>query len=159
MTERHRLQIHCPNGSPSEATIRLDGEQLLFVSRFELVLDSATREATVRLTIPAEMLDLDVDAAAFITAYGETVSTAKADSGDALTATCTASILAATAGQERLYRCTKTVGHYDGDEIPNAHAEPPVTGGWHVDGDFVWSDRADGAFPHAGAPQPAAGRE
>lgn len=71
MAERHRLQIHCPNGSLSEATIRLDGEQLMFVSRIELILDGTTREATARLTIPAALLDLDVDAAAFITAHAE----------------------------------------------------------------------------------------
>jgi hypothetical protein len=69
MAERHRLQIHCPNGSPAEATIRLDGEQLMFVSRIELVLDCATREVTARLTVPSEMLDLDMDAAAFVTAH------------------------------------------------------------------------------------------
>jgi hypothetical protein len=49
--------------------VRVDGEQLLFVSRIELVLDAATREASVRLTVPAAMLDLDVDAAAFVTAH------------------------------------------------------------------------------------------
>lgn len=67
--ERHRLEIRCPTGKPSEATIHLDGEQLLFVSCVELVLDCDTREATVQLTVPASMLDLSVDAAAFVSAY------------------------------------------------------------------------------------------
>lgn len=71
MPQRHRLELRCPTGNPSEATIHLDGEQLLFVTRVEIVLDGNTREATARLTVPASMLDLDVDAAAFVTAHVE----------------------------------------------------------------------------------------
>lgn len=67
--QRHRLEVRCPSGNPSEATIHLDGQQLLFVSRIELVIDAQTREAAVRLTVPAAVLDLDVDAAAFVTAH------------------------------------------------------------------------------------------
>ncbi|MBM9509978.1 hypothetical protein [Actinacidiphila acididurans] len=66
---QHRLEVRCPSGNPSKATIHLDGQQLLFVSRVELVLDAQTREAAVRLTVPAAVLDLDVDAAAFVTAH------------------------------------------------------------------------------------------
>lgn len=69
--QRHRLELRCPTGNPDQATIHLDGEQLLFVTRIELVLDGATREATARLTIPAAYLDLDVDVAAFVTAHTE----------------------------------------------------------------------------------------
>lgn len=69
MSQRHRLELRCPDGNPSKATIHLDGEQLLFVSRVELVLDAATGEATARLTVPAAALDLDVDAAVFVTAH------------------------------------------------------------------------------------------
>jgi hypothetical protein len=67
--ERHRLEVRCPGGNPSTATIHLDGQQLLFVTRVELVLDGDTREAAVRLTVPAAMLDLDVDAAVFVTGH------------------------------------------------------------------------------------------
>lgn len=68
-SERHRLEVRCPDGDPSRATIHLDGEQLMFVSRVEFALDCDTGKATAKLTVPAPMLDLDVSAAAFITAH------------------------------------------------------------------------------------------
>jgi len=74
--ERHRLQLHCPNGNPSEATLHLDGEQIMWASRIEFVLDCNTRQATVRLTAPAALLDIDVDAAAFVTAHTEDIASA-----------------------------------------------------------------------------------
>jgi hypothetical protein len=69
MSQRHRFEVRCPSGNPSEAAIYLDGKQLLCISRLELVLDGQTGEAAVRLTVPAEYLDLDVDAAAFVAAH------------------------------------------------------------------------------------------
>jgi hypothetical protein len=68
---KHRLEVRCPNGNPGQATIHLDGEQLTFVSRIEFVADCNTREVTAKLTIPGAYLDIDVDAAAFITAHAD----------------------------------------------------------------------------------------
>ena len=69
MPDRRHLQVRCPSGDPSRATIHLDGKQLPFVSRIQITLDTQTGEAAATLTIPAALLDLDVDARALITSH------------------------------------------------------------------------------------------
>lgn len=67
---QHRLELRCSTGNPGRTTIHLDGKQLTFVSRVELVLD-CNGGGEVKLAIPAALLDLDVDAAAFVTAHAD----------------------------------------------------------------------------------------
>lgn len=76
---RHRLELRCPTGDPNSTTIYLDGEQLMFVRRVEFVLDAKTGEASAQLTVPAAMLDIDVDAAAFVTAHTDEPAAALTD--------------------------------------------------------------------------------
>jgi hypothetical protein len=67
MPDRKRLTLRC-DGSPAQAAIELDGEPLSFVSRVELVLD-ANGAAEVRITLPGELVDVDADVQAFVTAH------------------------------------------------------------------------------------------
>lgn len=67
MTAPKRLQLTA-NGHPARVTLSLDGEPITFVSRLELSLD-CNGESTVCLTAPAELVDIDVDVAAFVTAH------------------------------------------------------------------------------------------
>lgn len=67
MPDQKRLVLRC-DGNPAQAVIELDGEPLSFVSRLELVLD-ASGAAEVRLTVPGEIVDVDADVKAFVTAH------------------------------------------------------------------------------------------
>lgn len=142
---QHRLRIVSPTVDPAQAVITLDGRQLDFVSRVELVLDADTREATVRLSIPAAVLDIDADAQAFVTAH---TLTADAGSAPAADGPCTASLCDAFLN---VRRCNQPAGHYDETREPvwPTPLGPPDPGGLHTDGEALWYDWAPGATPHA----------
>jgi len=76
---RHRLELRCPDGNPNRATIHLDGQQLLFVTRIELDFD-CNGSGDVKLTVPTALVDLDVDVAAFVTAHTDGVERDDSDS-------------------------------------------------------------------------------
>lgn len=63
-TKHHRLVLRS-GVNPGTMSIELDGEPIAFVSRVELVVDGDGR-GEAKLTIPAELFDLDVDASAFL---------------------------------------------------------------------------------------------
>lgn len=67
VTALKRLQLRC-EGRPARAVITLDGEPIAFASRIELSLD-CHGASTVCLTVPAGLVDIDVDVAAFVTAH------------------------------------------------------------------------------------------
>lgn len=141
----HRLRVVSPPGDPAEAVVELDGQPLDFVSRIELVLDADTSEATVRLSVPAAVLDLDMDAQAFVTAHAAQ-NEAMSEQPTAAEP-CTATFLDV---RGNLRRCTQTASHYDATLEPvwNTPLGPPEPGGWHSDGEATWIDTAHGATPH-----------
>jgi hypothetical protein len=141
---RHRLKIVSPTVDPAHAVVTLDGKQLDFVSRIELVLDADTSEATVRLSVPAHFLDIDVDAQVFVTAHA---LEAAAASEPPTAAPCTASLRDVT---DNVRRCIQAASHYDETREPvwATPLGPPDPGGLHTDGDAVWYDHAPGATPH-----------
>lgn len=67
MSKRHHLEIRSKD-HPLKRAVYLDGEELTFVSRVELVFD-ADGESSAVFTVPGELVDIDVDASAFITAH------------------------------------------------------------------------------------------
>lgn len=145
---RHRLKVTSPTGNPSQAVLELDGRQLDFVSRIELVLDADTGEATVRLSIPAATLHLDVDAQVLVTAHApQEEAAAAAPTGGP----CTATLLDV---MDNVRRCIQPAGHYDEtrEAVWPTPLGPPDPGGLHTDGQAVWYDWAHGATPH-GSPE------
>lgn len=67
MSERHHLEIRSKE-HPLRRAVYLDGEELTFVSRIELAFD-ANGESSAVITVPGELIDIDVDATAFVTAH------------------------------------------------------------------------------------------
>jgi hypothetical protein len=141
-TPFHQLRIASPPGDPALTTIELDGQLLNFVTRVELVLDTDTHEAAVKLTIPGALVDLDVDAAAFVAAHTPRDTTAP--DPDPPTA-CTATFLDA---RGNLRTCRQDAEHYDPGREP-VWTDPlsATPGGWHTDGEAIWADHCHGATP------------
>ena len=70
MPDRHRLVLR-GSDHPATFTVELDGERLTCVSRVELVADANGR-AEARLTVPSELVEMDVDVQAFVAAHTPT---------------------------------------------------------------------------------------
>lgn len=68
MPERRKERLVLRSTDNGSFTIELDGQPLRCVSRVVLVAD-ANGTAEARLTVPAELLAVDADAEAFVTAH------------------------------------------------------------------------------------------
>lgn len=129
--KQHRLVVRAP-GNPRLATVELDGQQLTFVSRIEFTLD-LNGKSEAKLTVPVEFIDLDVDAAAFVTAHTSEPPQ-----------TCAATWTTGTLGA---IRCAQPAGHYD-DGRGNKHlGYRPGVASRHAA--CEWTDDDGGTIPHA----------
>lgn len=68
MPDRRKQRLVLRSHDNGTFTVELDGQPLTFVSRVALIAD-ADGTAEVRLTIPRELLTIDADAEAFVTAH------------------------------------------------------------------------------------------
>jgi hypothetical protein len=129
-------------------TIEIDGEPIMFVSHVELTVDGRGY-GEAKLTIPAALLDIDVDAAAFVTAHvGQ--DSAKVGQVVATSTGCTASFRDA---RGTVHHCIQDAGHYDPAREPiwATPTGPIDANGWHADAEAIWPDTSPGATPHTGS--------
>ena len=68
MPERRKKRLALRSTDDGTFTVELDGQPLTIVSRVVIVAD-ANGAAEARLTIPGELVAIDAEAAAFITAH------------------------------------------------------------------------------------------
>lgn len=70
MSEPQKKRLVLRSHANGTHTVELDGQPLSFVSRVELAVD-AQGCGEARLSIPAEILDVEADVAAFVTAHSD----------------------------------------------------------------------------------------